>query len=200
MEVSKKQKANENSYFKEEISKIFNTVDPIVYSGVPMNKDYAHSLIQIFQTYIKSLKHKIQEMDQKKNETPKKGDDLDHFYFIRRTKRGCPKVEYRKVGDKGITHIEVTNVGKSYQSEKHLKRIRVTGLKEDGKTEYRMYFKDVFTEPSNALKNKYREMSNQYIKALDNEINRLENISLKHSKIIDESRKLTKDFLPCDFE
>ena len=198
MEVNKKQKANENAYFEEEISKIFNTVDPIVYSGVPMNKDYAYSLIQIFQTYIKSLKFKIQEMDQKKNKLPKKGDDLDHFYFIRRTKHGCPKVEYRKVGDKGITHIEVTNVGKSYQSEKHLKKIRVTGLKEDGKTEYQMYFKDVFTEPSNALKNKYREMFNQYIESLDHEINRLENISLKHTKIIDKSRELIKD-IPCDF-
>ena len=199
MEVSKKQKANENGYFEGGISKIFNTVDPIVYSGVHMSKDYAQSLIQIFQTYIKALKCKIQEMDQKKNELPKKGDDLDHFYFIRQTKRGCPKVEYRKVGDKGITHIEVTNVGKSYQTDKHLKKIRITGLKEDGKTEYRMYFKDVFTEPSDALKNKYREMSNQYITALDNEINRLEGISVKHARIIDKSRELIKD-IPCDFE
>lgn len=60
-----------------------------------------------------------------------------------------------------------------------------------------MYFKDVFTELSDALKNKYRDMSNQYIKSLDNEIYRLEGISIKHARIIDKSRELIKD-IPYD--
>ena len=174
-------------------------IDPVVYGDAHVNKDMADALVTMLRAYAYNLERKFSNSEKEEEKSFKKGDDIHHFYFIRRTKRGCPKVEYRKVGDKGITHIEVTNVGKSYQSEKHLKRIRVTGLKEDGKTEYRMYFKDVFTEPSNALKNKYREMFNQYIESLDHEINRLENISLKHTKIIDESRKLIKDF-PCDFE
>ena len=204
MEVSKKQKADQVGKFKSKrlkfeskMLKFTSTFDPVVYGEEYISKGYAKALTTVFKAYARALEHKIKEMDQKENKLPKKGDDLDHFYFIRRTKHGCPKVEYRKVGDKGITHIEVTNVGKSYQSEKHLKKIRVTGLKEDGKTEYQMYFKDVFTEPSNALKNKYREMSNQYIKSLDNEIYRLEGISIKHARIIDESRMLIKD-IPCD--
>lgn len=174
-------------------------IDPVVYGDVHVNKDMADALVTMLRAYAYNLEREFSNSEKEKESHLKKGDDIHHFYFIRWTKRGCPKVEYRKVGDKGITHIEVTNVGKSYQTDRHLKKIRITGLKEDGKTEYCMYFKDVFTEPSNALKNKYREMANQYINTLDNEINRLENISLKHAKIIDESRKLIKDF-PCDFE
>ena len=174
-------------------------IEPVVFGDVHVNKDMADALVTMLRAYAYNLERKFSNSEKEEEKPFKKGDDIHHFYFIRRTKRGCPKVEYRKVGDKGITHIEVTNVGKSYQTDKHLKKIRITGLKEDGKTEYRMYFKDVFTEPSDALKNKYREMSNQYIKALDNEINRLEGISVKHARIIDKSRELIKD-IPCDFE
>ena len=175
-------------------------MDPIVYGDAHVTKAMSNAYITQMRGYIMELERKFgkpKEEKGKEEKTLKKGDDLHHFYFIRKTRHGCPKVEYRKVGNKGITHIEVTNVGKSYQTDKHLKKIRITGLKEDGKTEYQLYFKDVFTKPTDALKNKYRVMANQYITALDNEINRLDSISQKHSKIIDESRELIKD-IPCD--
>lgn len=175
-------------------------MDPMVYGDTYITKDLATILITHMKDYTLELEGKFgnpKVEEKEKEKSLKKGDDIDHFYFIRKTRHGCPKVEYRKVGDKGITHIEVTNVGKSYQTDKHLKRIRITGLKEDGKTEYQMYFKDVFTEPTDALKNKYRDMANQYIIAIDNEIDRLSIISQKHARIIDESRELIKD-IPCD--
>ena len=84
-------------------------------------------------------------------EKPKRGDETQQFFFIGKTKSGCPKLEQRSIGYKGITHIEITNVGKSFFEDNHLTKVRVSGLKEDAKTEYQMYFNNVYTECSNAL-------------------------------------------------
>lgn len=120
----------------------------------------------------------------------KKGDEISHFYFIRKTKTGCPRIEHRYIGIKGITLIEVTNVGKSYFSEGHLKKVRVTGIKEDGKTEYQKYFYDVYTNSnSKELKIKYIDAMNKHIAKLSAEENRLRHVYNMHDQIITRSLK-----------
>ena len=93
----------------------------------------------------------------------KKGDEIKEFYFIGTTRRGCPIIQHRKLGDKGIYLIEVSRVGKSLKSDGHIKRVRVTGFKEDGKTEYQMYFDDVFTSKTDALYEKYKLKSQGFL-------------------------------------
>lgn len=74
-----------------------------------------------------------------------KGTDIPEFWFIDYTRTGIPKISHRKIGYKGITHIEVSHCGKEYKNSSRIKQVRVTGLKEDGKTEYQMYFGPVYT-------------------------------------------------------
>lgn len=120
----------------------------------------------------------------------KKGDEISHFYFIRKTKTGCPRIEHRYIGIKGITLIEVTNVGKSYFSEGHLKKVRVTGIKEDGKTEYQKYFYDVYTNnKSKELRIKYIDAMNKHMAKLASEENRLRHVYSMHDQIITKSLK-----------
>ena len=86
-----------------------------------------------------------------------KGTDIPEFWFIEYTKTGIPKISHRKIGDKGITHIEVSHGGKEYKNSGRIKQVRVTGLKEDGKTEYHMYFGPVYTNLSSwGLEDEYK--------------------------------------------
>lgn len=86
-----------------------------------------------------------------------KGTDIPEFWFIEYTKTGIPKISHRKIGDKGITHIEVSHCGKEYKNSGRIKQVRVTGLKEDGKTEYHMYFGPVYTNLSSwGLEDEYK--------------------------------------------
>lgn len=117
----------------------------------------------------------------------KKGDELDEFYFIGTTRRGCPVIKHRKIGDKGIQIIEVSNVGKSFEKDGHVKRIRITSLKEDGKTEYQRYFKDVFTFRSQELYNKYDEKCSRFLKEKHKQIKTMMNNIKTYSKIIAKS-------------
>lgn len=98
----------------------------------------------------------IDSMDCKNNKTPKRGDEIKEFYYVGETRGGCPKIERRAIGIKGITLIEVSNVGNSYSEDKHLSKVRVTGIKEDGKTPYTLFFTNVFTEVTDALRTQYK--------------------------------------------
>lgn len=118
------------------------------------------------------------------NSKPKRGDEIQQFFFIGETRGGCPKLEQRSVGDKGITCIEVTNAGKSYFEDKHLTRVRVTGLKEDGKTEYQMYFNDVYTECSDALFRRFSNEMEKYQQMLRGIINSVQAVSDKHRALM----------------
>lgn len=118
------------------------------------------------------------------NSKPKRGDEIQQFFFIGETRGGCPKLEQRSVGDKGITCIEVTNAGKSFLEDKHLTKVRVTGLKEDGKTEYQMYFNDVYTECSEALFKRFSNEMDKYQQMLRGIINSVQAVADKHSALM----------------
>lgn len=118
------------------------------------------------------------------NSKPKRGDEIQQFFFIGETRGGCPKLEQRSVGDKGITCIEVTNAGKSFLEDNHLTRVRVTGLKEDGKTEYQMYFNDVYTECSEALFKRFSNEMDKYQQMLRSIINSVQVVIDKHSALM----------------
>lgn len=107
------------------------------------------------------------------NQKPKRGDELKQFYFIGKTRSGCPKLEKRSIGIKGITCIEVTNVGKSYLTDRHLARVRVSGIKEDGKTPYKMYFKNVFTDYTDGLYKAYRNERSNFLRKIKAKIKQL---------------------------
>ena len=115
---------------------------------------------------------------------PKRGDEIQQFFFISETRGGCPKLEQRSVGDKGITCIEVTNAGKSFLEDKHLTKVRVTGLKEDGKTVYQMYFNDVYTECSEALFRRFSNEMEKYQQMLRGIINSVQAVSDKHRALM----------------
>lgn len=115
---------------------------------------------------------------------PKRGDEIQQFFFIGETRGGCPKLEQRSVGDKGITCIEVTNAGKSFLEDKHLTRVRVTGLKEDGKTEYQMHFNDVYTECSEALFRRFSNEMEKYQQMLRGIINSVQVVYDKHEALM----------------
>lgn len=118
------------------------------------------------------------------NSKPKRGDEIQQFFFIGETRGGCPKLEQRTVGDKGITCIEVTNAGRSFLEDNHLTRVRVTGLKEDGKTEYQMYFNDVYTECSEALFKRFSNEMDKYQQMLRGIINSVQVVIDKHSALM----------------
>lgn len=118
------------------------------------------------------------------NSKPKRGDEIQQFFFIGETRGGCPKLEQRSVGDKGVTCIEVTNAGKSFLEDKHLTKVRVTGLKEDGKTEYQMYFNDVYTECSEALFKRFSNEMDKYQQMLRGIINSVQAVVDKHSALM----------------
>ena len=118
------------------------------------------------------------------NSKPKRGDEIQQFFFIGETRGGCPKLEQRSVGDKGITCIEVTNAGKSFLNDNHLTKVRVTGLKEDGKTVYQMYFNDVYTECSEALFKRFSNEMKKYQQMLRGIINSVQAVLDKHSTLM----------------
>lgn len=117
----------------------------------------------------------------------KKGDELNEFYFIGKTRRGCPVIKHRKLGDNGIQIIEVSNVGRSFEKDGHIKRIRITSLKEDGKTEYQMYFKDVFIRPSQELYKKYDEKCAKFLKEKQKQLKNIMKSIDKYADIIMKS-------------
>lgn len=118
------------------------------------------------------------------NSKPKRGDEIQQFFFIGETRGGCPKLEQRSVGDKGITCIEVTNAGKSFLEDNHLTKVRVTGLKEDGKTVYQMYFNDVYTECSEALFKRFSDEMDKYQQMLRGIINSVQAVADKHGALM----------------
>lgn len=118
------------------------------------------------------------------NSKPKRGDEIQQFFFIGETRGGCPKLEQRSVGDKGITCIEVTNAGKSFLEDKHLTKVRVTGLKEDGKTVYQMYFNDVYTECSEALFKRFSNEMEKYQQMIRGIVNSVQAVSDKHRALM----------------
>lgn len=118
------------------------------------------------------------------NSKPKRGDEIQQFFFIGETRGGCPKLEQRSVGDKGITCIEVTNAGKSFLEDNHLTKVRVTGLKEDGKTVYQMYFNDVYTECSEALFKRFSNEMDKYQQMLRGIINSVQAVADKHGALM----------------
>lgn len=97
-------------------------------------------------TFLNNIKYQEDRLRlHKLNGNLPKGTDIPEFWFIEYTKTGIPKIAHRKIGDKGITHIEVYHCGKEFKNSGRIKQVRVTGLKEDGKTEYHMYFGPVYT-------------------------------------------------------
>lgn len=115
-----------------------------------------------------------------------KGDELKEFYFIGKTRRGCPIIKHRKIGDKGIKLIEVSNVGKSLE-DGHIKKIRITAVKEDGKTEYKMHFSNVFTSMSETFLKRYEEVCGRFLMQKQKAIQvELDNIRT-YSKLISDS-------------
>lgn len=118
------------------------------------------------------------------NSKPKRGDEIQQFFFIGETRGGCPKLEQRSVGDKGITCIEVTNAGKSFLEDNHLTKVRVTGLKEDGKTVYQMHFNDVYTECSAALFKRFSDEMDKYQQMLRGIINSDQAVADKHRALM----------------
>ena len=97
-------------------------------------------------TFLNNIKYQEDRLRlHKLNGNLPKGTDIPEFWFIEYTKTGIPKIAHRKIGDKGITHIEVYHCGKEFENSGRIKQVRVTGLKEDGKTEYHMYFGPVYT-------------------------------------------------------
>ena len=117
----------------------------------------------------------------------RKGDDLKQFFFIGHTRKGCPIIEKRSIGMKGITSIEVSNVGKSFEADKHLTKVRVTGFKEDGKSEYQIYFRDVYIECTPALYFKYKNTVEDYMRKLNSQIKNLEKKYNLYADIIDDN-------------
>jgi len=115
---------------------------------------------------------------------PTRGYDIDEFYFISSTRSGCPKIEKRAIGMKGITNIEVTNVGNSFNTDKHLTKVRVTGLKEDGKTKYTLFFNDVYSECSKRLLERYEEEAKKYMDSVLKLRKDVEKMADNYQKII----------------
>ena len=134
---------------------------------------------------LNKIKNFINNLNNKQSSKPKRGDEITQFYFIGKTRKGCPKLEFRKIGDKGIKFIEVTNTGNSFEEDKHLTKVRVTGLKEDNKTKYTLYFKDVYTECSEALLKKFDVMTDEYLRRLKAKIKNLQSTLDKHQHLID---------------
>lgn len=120
----------------------------------------------------------------------KKGSDLKQFFFISHTRKGCPIIEKRSIGMKGITSIEVSNVGKSFEADKHLTKVRVTGFKEDGKSGYQIYFRDVYTECTPALYFKYKNTVEEYMRKLNSQIKNLEKKYNLYADIIDDNLEI----------
>ena len=169
-------------------NRVFNIIErtkDIYNKNFNISKKDATELLMHLKEFDKGLRKSIRYNNIKSNSILKKGDEISHFYFIRKTKTGCPIIEKRYIGIKGITLIEVTNVGKSYISEGHIKRVRITGLKEDGKTEYQRYFNDVYTDlNSEELKIKYIDAMNKHMAKLSAEENRLYHVRKMHDAII----------------
>lgn len=170
------------------VSNIIEQTNDIHNKGFNISKKDATELLMHLKEFNKDLRKAIRHNNIKSNSNLKKGDEIPHFYFIRKTKTGCPIIEKRYIGIKGITLIEVTNVGKSYASEGHIKRVRITGIKEDGKTKYQRYFNDVYTDlNSEELKIKYIDAMNKHIAKLSAEENRLCYVRKMHDAIIIKS-------------
>lgn len=150
-----------------------------------------HFLEEELTTALNSLSNILDKKTTK--EKPKRGDEIQQFFFISKTKSGCPKLEQRIVGHKGITHIEITNVGKSFFEDSHLTKVRVSGLKEDGKTEYQMFFNDVYTSCSSALFDKFSREIEKHKQRLKCAINNAKTIFDKHNKLMaDDLDKIYK--------
>ena len=140
-----------------------------------LEEELSHALNSVSDIVIKQTTNKSK---------PKRGDEIQQFFFIGETRGGCPKLEQRSVGDKGITCIEVTNAGKSFFADNHLTKVRVTGLKEDGKTEYQMYFNDVYTECSEALFKRFSNEMDKYQQMLRGIINSVQAVYDKHEALM----------------
>lgn len=152
-----------------------------------------HFLEENLTTILNSISTIIKNKTAKSKKKPKKGDEIQQFFFIGKTKNGCPKLEQRSVGCKGITHIEITNVGKSFFEDKHLTRVRVSGFKEDGKTPYQMYFNDVYTECSDVLLERFSMEVEKHKRALKCALKNAKTVFDKHIELMENDlSKITK--------
>lgn len=118
-----------------------------------------------------------------------KGTDIPEFWFIDYTRTGIPKISHRKIGDKGITRIEISHCGKEYKNFHRIKQVRVTGLKEDGKTEYQMYFGPVYTSLNSwGLEGEYEVAYFKWKKYSTKKVLNLQEYIKSAWKIIDEQK------------
>lgn len=130
-------------------------------------------------------------------EIPKRGDEIKEFYYVSETRSGCPKIERRAIGIKGITLIEVSNVGNSYSEDRHLSKVRVTGVKEDGKTPYTLFFTNVFTEVTEALITQYKIACKKHKVLMKQLQNQVAASLAAHDKIMEANYDwITKKVLP----
>ena len=143
----------------------------------------------------------IDAMKCKNVETPKRGDEIKEFYYVSETRGGCPKIERRAIGIKGITLIEVSNVGNSYSEDRHLSKVRVTGIKEDGKTPYTLFFTNVFTEVTVALRTQYQIACKKHQTIMGQLQNQVSASLAAHDKIMKANYDwLTKKFFRTQFK
>lgn len=131
----------------------------------------------------------IDSMDCKNIETPKRGDEIKEFYYVGETRGGCPKIERRAIGIKGITLIEVSNVGNSYENNKHLSKVRATGVKEDGKTQYKLFFTNVFTEVTDALITQYNNACKKHRTLMGQFANQVATGLTAHATLMEDTYK-----------
>lgn len=126
----------------------------------------------------------------KQNNKPVRGHDITEFWFIGKTRSGCPKLEHRKIGDKGIYAIEITNVGNSYESDGHVSKVRVTGMKEDGKTQYQLYFTNVYVQMTDAILYEYKTKCEHYQKLLNQKVNNAQAIAENHQRFMEHTHNI----------
>ena len=132
---------------------------------------------------------KLLKMKTEKNK-PVRGQDINEFWFIGKTRSGCPRLEHREIGDKGIYAIEITNVGNSYWSDGHVAKVRVTGTREDGETSYQLYFTNVYVQMTDAILYEYKTKCEQYQKMLNQKIKNAQAIAEIHQQFMERTHDI----------
>ena len=147
-------------------------------------------------TTIEMMEGAVYEAEMMDNETEvessnklKRGDEIKEFYYVGETRGGCPKIERRAIGIKGITLIEVSNVGNSYENDKHLSKVRATGVKEDGKTQYKLFFTNVFTEVTDALITQYNNACKKHRTLMGQFANQVATGLTAHATLMEDTYK-----------
>lgn len=135
-----------------------------------------------------------------------KGTDINKIFFIRFGKSGAPKLKMFKQNVFGVIAIECTNVGKTYEQTKHLKKVRVKIKNKNGEIDT-FFVSDVYTEVTeefidrwNKLYYKWRDSQQKYIDKLEKQFNMLQNkVDTTSKKLYILGNRYRKSINECMF-